>query len=84
MLVKHNIPLSLADELTPLFHDIFSDSEIAKKFSSRHTKTACIVNGAVAPFFLQNLVDVMRREPYAIAIDASSDTGCEKMNPLTV
>ena len=32
MLVKHNIPLNLADELTPLFHEIFPDSEIAKSF----------------------------------------------------
>ena len=38
MLVQNNIPLSLADELTPLFQDIFPDSEIATKFSSRRTK----------------------------------------------
>ena len=78
MLVKHN---NLADELTPYFHDIYTDSEIA---SSRHTKTACIIIGAIAPFFQKNLVDVMKREPYTIAIDGSSDTGREKMNPLTV
>ena len=84
MLVKHNIPLSLADELTPLFHEIFPDSEIAKKFSSRHTKTACIINGALAPFYHRKLVLVMQNEAFAICIDASSDTGCEKMHPLTV
>ena len=38
MLVQNNIPLSLADELTPLlFQDIFPDSEIATKFSSRRS-----------------------------------------------
>ena len=47
MLVQHNIPFALVDELMPLFQDIFSDSDIAKNFSSRRTKTACIVNGAV-------------------------------------
>ena len=35
MLVKHNIPLAVADELTPLFQDVFSDSQIAKNFSSQ-------------------------------------------------
>ena len=57
MLVHHNILLALADELTPLFQDIFSDSEIPKNYSSRRTKTPCIINGAVAPFFQQNLVE---------------------------
>ena len=51
MLVQNNVPLALADELTPLFRDIFSDSEIAKRYASRQTKTACIINGAVAPYF---------------------------------
>ena len=51
MLVQHNIPFAVADELTPLFRDIFSDSEIPKNCSSRKTKPACIINGAVAPFF---------------------------------
>ena len=84
MLVQHNIPLALADELTPLFRDIFSDSEIAKNFSSRRMKTACIINGAIAPMYQQALVACMRSDPFAIAIDGSNDSGIEKMNPLTV
>lgn len=84
MLVQHNIPLSVADELTPLFRDIFSDSEIAKQYSSRRTKTACMINGAIAPFFQKNLVRVMKEGPYSIAVDGSSDSDVKKMNPLTV
>ena len=84
MLVQHNIPLSLSDELTPLFYDIFSDSEIAKKLSSRRTKTACIINGAIAPTYLHSLVEAMKNGPFAIAIDESNDNGIEKMKPLTV
>ena len=84
MLVQHNIPLALADELTPLFHDIFPDSEIAKQFSSKRTKTACIVNGAIAPFYQQRIIESMRNGPFSVAIDGSSDTGVEKMNPLTI
>lgn len=68
MLVQHNIPLALANELTPLFRDIFSDSEIAKNFSSRWTKTACIINGAIAPVYQQALVERMKSDPFAIAM----------------
>ena len=84
MLVHHNIPLALGDELTPLFQDIFSDSKIAKNYSSRRTKTACIINGAVAPFFRQNLVEHRKKNPFSITIYGSSDNDIEKMNPLTV
>ena len=84
MLVQHNIPLSLADELTPLFRDAFPDSEIAKNFSSRRMKTACVINGALAPSYQQVLVEAMKNGPYSVTIDGSSDSGVEKMNPLTV
>ena len=79
MLVQHNIPLALADELTPLFRDIFSDSEIAKNFSSRRMKTARIINGAIAPMYQQALVECMRSDPFAIAIDGF-DSGIEKVS----
>lgn len=84
MLVQNNVPLALADELTVLFRDIFSDSEIAKGYASKQTKTACIINGAVAPFFQKQLIENMKQGPYALSIDGSSDNGIEKMNPLTV
>lgn len=84
MLVQNNIPIALADELTPLFRDIFPDSKIAQNFSSKRTKSACIINGAVAPFYQQSLVQCMQTSPYALSIDGSSDNGIQKMNPLTV
>ena len=84
MLVQHNIPFALADELTPMFQDIFSDSEIAKNFSSRRMKTACVINGAVAPSYQHSLVAIMQNGFFSVAIDGSSDNGVKKMNPLTV
>ena len=64
LLVQHNILLALADELIPLFRDVFPDSQIAKNYSSKCTKTACIINGAIAPYFQQRLVECMRNEPF--------------------
>ena len=57
-LVQNNVPLALADELTLLFRDIFSDSEIAKGYASKQTKTACIINGAIAPFFQRQICSI--------------------------
>uniref|UniRef100_A0A1X7VIW8 HAT C-terminal dimerisation domain-containing protein n=1 Tax=Amphimedon queenslandica TaxID=400682 RepID=A0A1X7VIW8_AMPQE len=78
---KHNIPLAIADLLSPLFYTVLPDSEIVKSYSSARAKTTCIVNGSVAPSVQAVLVDNMK---FAIAIDSSNDNGVEKMNSLTV
>ena len=36
-LVQHNIPFSVADDLRPLFRNIFPDSQIANKTPSRNS-----------------------------------------------
>ena len=48
-LVHHNIPLAFSDHLSPLLRDIFHDSKIAKSYAAASTKTACIINGSLAP-----------------------------------
>ena len=45
-IVDNNVPFAAADTFSPLFKDMFPDSEIAKSFASARTKTKCIVNGA--------------------------------------
>lgn len=84
MLVQHNIPYAVTDHLSPLFKDIFPDSEIAKGYASARTKTTCVVNGSLAPYFKSALVSAMVFRPFSIAIDGSNDSGLGKMNPLTV
>lgn len=80
MLVRINIPLSLADELTPLFQDIFPDTEIADTYPSRRMKTTCFVNSAVASHFKENLVATMKENHFSTCIACSSDNGAQKMN----
>ena len=70
--------------MSPLLRDIFPDSVTAKAYASASTKTICIVNGSLAPYFKSTLVESMKLNPFSIAIDGSSDTGVEKMNPITV
>ena len=84
LLAKQNIPLAFADQLSPVIKSSFPDSEISKQYACKRTKTACILNGAVAPYFLEQLVSQMQEEPFAVAIDGSNDAGVKKMNPITV
>ena len=83
-MVQHNLPLAIADHLSPLLRDIFSDSETAKGYASTRTKTTCIINGSLAPYFKSTLVSAMKSQPFTICIDGSNDTGLEKMNPMTI
>ena len=83
-MVKHNIPLAFAEHLSPLFREIFPDSEIAKAYGCGKTKTTCILNGALKPYYQNDLVQQMKDRPYSVSIDGSNDTGKEKMNPITV
>ena len=86
-LVQNNIPVSFTDQLSPLsllLRDVFPDSEIAQGYAAASTKTTCVINESLAPYFKESLVDFMNSHPFSIAIDGSNDTGVEKMNPITV
>lgn len=50
-IVDNNIPFAAADTFSPLFKEMFPASEIAKSYASARTKTTCIVNGALTPYY---------------------------------
>ena len=83
-IAHHNIPLAAMDHLSPLFRDIFPDSDIAKGFSSARTKTMCVLNKALQPHFESVLIAQMKEGAFSLAIDGSNDSGLQKMNPVTV
>ena len=83
-IVQHNIPLAVTDHLSPMFKEIFPDSQIAKGYASARTKTTCILNGSLAPHFKASLVATIKSAPFSLAIDGSNDSGLEKMNPMTI
>ena len=84
LLVQQNIPLAFADHLSPAVRQNFPDSNIAQNYACARTKTSCILNGALAPFYLDSLVNRMKNSFFSITTDGSNDTGLEKMNPVTV
>ena len=50
-MVNNNIPFAAADKFNQLFKKIFPDSKIAKSYACGRTKTTCIVNEALKPYF---------------------------------
>ena len=83
LLAQHNVPLSLADHLSPMIRDVF-DGEVSKGYFCARTKSSCILNGAVSPLLKSELISVMLEKPFSLCIDGSSDTDLQKMNPITV
>ena len=74
-ITHHNIPLAAMDHLSPLFRDMFPDSNIAKGFSSAWTKNMRILNKALQPHFESILIAQMKVEPFSLANDGSNDNG---------
>ena len=83
-IVQHNISFLTADHLAPLYRVMFPDSNIAKNFRCRRTKTTCMLNNALYPKIKSNLIEYMSENPYALANDGSSDCGPSNMNPVCV
>lgn len=69
---KHNLPFQTSDHATKLFHRMFPDSEIARRFSCAHTKTAAIIKEALAPHYLAKTINDMATF-YSIMMDESND-----------
>ena len=79
-----NIPIAFHDHLSPMIRSEFSDSKIGSRYHSASTKAMCMLNLAVAPFLIQQLLSEMKAHPFSLSVDGSNDTGLEKTNPLTV
>ena len=72
-LAEHNLPFSLADHFTCLTPVMFPNSQIAKSYRSAHTKTICIVTGALHPHFSKPIILLCQSEPFSILCDEGND-----------
>ena len=82
-MVQHNSFFNILDHLALIIRSEFSDSKVAKKFTSGKTKTAAIVN-SIGDYFFEELKSSMEENPFSIMLDGSNDNGLEKMYPITV
>lgn len=78
-LVQHNVPISFTDYLEPLFKECFKDSKTAQDYRCAKTKTTAIINEAIAPHIINNLIEKMKTSPYTLITDGSNDTGIAKI-----
>lgn len=82
-IVEHNIALKVTDHAGPLFRRMFPDSEIARQYSAGKTKTTCIIN-TLARDDSDRLTEVMKKAPFSLATDGSTDMDDVKMYPIAV
>lgn len=83
-IVQHNLSISTADHLIPLYKHMFPDSAIAKSMNCARTKSTQILNRALQPECKTLLVEHMRTHPFSLSTDGSNDDGLEKMNPAII
>lgn len=79
-----NLPIPFHDKLSPALRSQFSDSKVAAQYHSASTKAMCMLNGAVAPSLMSDLLAKMKTGAFSIMIDGSNNSGLQKMNPTTV
>ena len=61
-----------------LYHLMFSDLAVTKKFGCARTKTMQTLNGAMMPRLQKCLVNYMKTQPFSLTNDGTSDTGVKK------
>uniref|UniRef100_H3AWC3 Uncharacterized protein n=1 Tax=Latimeria chalumnae TaxID=7897 RepID=H3AWC3_LATCH len=81
---EHHLPFEAAAHAAPLLRKMFPDRAIATKYGCAATKTAAIINYAMASDMKNPVVSSMKEQPFSLAVDGSSDTGTESMYPLVV
>ena len=82
-IAKHQQLFLSNDCTTHLIKVIFSDSGIAKTFTSARTKTASIITGVLAAFAQKSLLSKLGENPFSISIDTSNHNEV-KLFPLVV
>uniref|UniRef100_H3BDR6 HAT C-terminal dimerisation domain-containing protein n=1 Tax=Latimeria chalumnae TaxID=7897 RepID=H3BDR6_LATCH len=77
-LVEHNVPLAVADHLSKLFKCTFPDLKVAQKYG----KSSHIVKITFLPPSLEYVLQCVKLQPFALAIDSSSDESQKELVEL--
>ena len=64
------------------FHD--KSPAIRRQFTLPLLRPMCMLNGAVAPSLIPDLLAKMKTSAFSLMIDGSNNSGLQKMNPITV
>ena len=83
-IAEHNLPFAVADHFTDLCKQMFPDSQIAKDFACRRTKTTHVINRALVPCFDDKISTACQEEKFSLMIDESNDQGGEKSMAILI
>lgn len=70
---NHNIAFQVVDMLTPVLKDIFPDSKIAQGIQFHRKKCTTIINNNIAPEEIEETVQIIRKCPFSVLVDESTD-----------
>ena len=83
-IAEHNLPFSVMNHLSDLVKELFPDSAIVSKFSSKHKKTRCIVTNVLAKEFKTSIIETLKKIKFSIIIDETTDIASKKQLALVV
>jgi hypothetical protein len=81
-MVEHDLSFNIADHASKLFQSMFPDSAIARQFTCSRTKATAIVTQTLEPKQRQHVIDMMKKNPYSIMMDETTDCGTQKQTAI--
>lgn len=75
---EHNIPFNVMDHLSEIIRTSFPDSEIAKAYTSKRTKTTAIVTNVTGAHGFETTLNFLKTQKFSLIVDESTDKGTIK------
>ncbi|KAF9406904.1 hypothetical protein HW555_012882 [Spodoptera exigua] len=83
-LAHHNLSFSLMDDLIPFLKNTFTDSNTIKSISLGRTKATNTIKTVLGPILTQELIDKLKKTPFSIIMDETTDISVKKQCALAV
>ncbi|KAF9417162.1 hypothetical protein HW555_005673 [Spodoptera exigua] len=83
-LAHHNLSFSLIDDLIPFLKNTFTDSNTIKSISLGRTKATNTIKTVLGPILTQELIDKLKKTPFSIIMDETTDISVKKQCALAV
>lgn len=73
MFAEHNVAFQINDHSIPLLKKIIDDSEVIKNVQMHRFKCTNIITKILAPVEVEGIVEAIRKTPFSILVDESTD-----------
>lgn len=77
-IAKHNLALSLSDDLVELLKKIDIDKNIQRNITCNSTKCSSIIKNVTGKYVFDSLVKILRKQKFTLIIDESTDVSSTK------